>query len=109
MPSTDAPRGAAASRSAEPPRWHSGLRLLLAIVGGYGWTALATAFLSRFLPLDPLEAVTAATLASFAIYATLILTIVHARQLMRAALIMALSAAAMAVPLWLQIATGGRL
>lgn len=109
MQGTDAPRGASARASAEPPRWHIGLRLLLAIVGGYGWTALATAFLARFLPLSALEATIAATLASFAIYAVLILCVVHARRLARAALLMALSAAAMAGPLWIAIVTEGRL
>lgn len=109
MQTTGSRRTAAAPRHIEPPGWHVALRLLLAIPAGYGWTALATGFLARFLPLSALEATTAATLASFGIYAALIVWIVHARHLGRAALLMALSAAAMAGPLWISILLEGRL
>ncbi|MBY8824030.1 hypothetical protein K7G82_17120 [Sphingomonas colocasiae] len=85
------------------------MRLLLAIPLGYGWTALATASLARFLPLPALEATIAATLASFGIYAALIVWIFHAQHPGRAALLMALSAAAMAGPLWISILLEGRL
>ncbi|KRE89505.1 hypothetical protein ASG87_04040 [Frateuria sp. Soil773] len=49
------------------------LRTLAATFGGYAIAALCTALLPRLLPLPRNEAVVAATLLSFAIYATVVL------------------------------------
>ncbi|PWR26008.1 iron transporter [Zavarzinia aquatilis] len=46
-----------------------GLRALAALPVGYALAALATAALARHLPLDADQAVLAATMASFAIFA----------------------------------------
>ncbi len=109
MQTIGAHRPASTLGNRKSSRWHVALRLLLAIPAGYGWTALATGFLARVLPLPALEATIAATLASFAIYAAIIVWIVHTRYLGRATLLMALTAAAMAGSLWIAIAVEGRL
>jgi hypothetical protein len=109
MQTTGAHLPASTLENRKSSRWHAALRLLLAIPAGYGWTALATGFLARVLPLPALEATIAATLASFALYAAIIVWVVHARYVGRAALLMALTAAAMAGSLWIAIAGQGRL
>ncbi|MFE1599244.1 iron transporter [Methylobacterium sp. ID0610] len=59
-------------------------RILLAAGGGYGIAALATALLSLTLPLARAEAVTAATLLSFAVMIGVVVFVFAARSLLRA-------------------------
>jgi hypothetical protein len=61
--------------------WHTASRIRLALLsrvlaaaaGGYGLAAAASIFLSRVLPMPQADAVLAATLISFAVYAAAIL------------------------------------
>jgi hypothetical protein len=78
-----------------------GGRLLLAALGGYAVAALATALLAVSLPGKKAEAVSAATLVSFAIMAAAIIWVFAARTLARAALVLAITASAMICALWL--------
>jgi hypothetical protein len=84
-------------------------RAVAAIPGGYAVTSLAVALLARHLPLAPSEAVTAATLASFAIYAVVILLVFSARRTLTVWLWMSGAAAILGATLWLSIHLGGRL
>ena len=63
-------------------------RVVLAVGGGYGIAALATILLSLTLPLPRAEAVTAATLASFAVMVGVVVVAFAARSLGRAAAIL---------------------
>jgi hypothetical protein len=60
-------------------------RIVLAALGGYAVAAVATAFLSLSMPLAQSEAVTAATLASFAVMALVVCWVFAARSLLVAA------------------------
>lgn len=62
-------------------------RVVLATGGGYEVAALATALLSLILPMPRAEAVTTATLASFAIMVGIVVVVFAARSLWRAAAI----------------------
>lgn len=62
-------------------------RVVLAIAGGYAVAALATALLSLVLPMPRAEAVTTATLLSFAIMVGIVVVAFAARSLGRAAAI----------------------
>jgi hypothetical protein len=75
-------------------------RVLLAALGGYAVAALATALLALILPIPRAEAVSAATLVSFAIMAAAVLWVFAARTLARAALGLGLTASGLAVALW---------
>lgn len=84
-------------------------RALVAGVGGYLIAALATSLLPRLLPMARSEAVIAATLLSFAIYAGVVLWAFAAARAARmwlwvTGIVVVLSAAN-----WLAIAVGGRL
>lgn len=81
-------------------------RVLLALVGGYALAALATAVLSLTLPLDPAEAVTAATLFSFTVMAVAVLYVFAARSLRVATLWLAVPISALGLGLWLLMRTG---
>ncbi|GJE16085.1 iron transporter [Methylobacterium marchantiae] len=83
-------------------------RTLLAIFGGYGLAAIATAFLSLTLPLDRSEAVASATLASFAIMAGAVIWVFSARSLGRAAIGLALPALCLGAGLWLALGSAGQ-
>jgi hypothetical protein len=76
-------------------------RVVLAAVGGYAVAALATALGSVTLPLPRAEAVSAATLASFAVMAAAVIFVFAARSLGRAALGLGGVAALLAAGLWL--------
>ena len=85
-------------------------RVVLATGGGYGLAALATALLSLVLPLARAEAVTAATLLSFALMLGIVVYVFAARSLARAALSMAFLAGLLGGALWLALRmseTGG--
>ncbi|GJE57133.1 iron transporter [Methylobacterium thuringiense] len=81
-------------------------RVLLAIVGGYALAALATAVLSLTLPLEPAEAVTAATLLSFTVMAVVVLFVFAARSLRVATLWLALPVGALSLGLWVLMRAG---
>ncbi len=76
-------------------------RLLLAVVGGYTVAALASGWLALALPGARAEAVSTATLASFAIMAAAVIWVFAARTLGRAALVMGLVATLLSAALWL--------
>jgi hypothetical protein len=100
-------------RSGAGSAWRARLdvaaRAVAAVPGGYAVTSLAVALLARHLPLSPSEAVTAATLASFAIYAVVILLAFSARRTATVWLWMSGAAAVLGAALWLSIHLGGRL
>lgn len=52
------------------PVWDVPLRILTASLGGYALTAATTALLARLLPGSPLETAMAATILSFALFAS---------------------------------------
>jgi hypothetical protein len=79
-------------------------RVLLAAFGGYGVAAIATGLLAVSLPGPRAEAVSAATLASFAIMAVAVIWVFAARTLAEAALVLTVLAALLAAALW---AAGG--
>lgn len=76
-------------------------RVLLAVFGGYAVAALATALLALILPGSRAEAVSAGTLASFAIMAGAVIWVFAARTLGRAAVILGLTALLLIGALWL--------
>lgn len=76
-------------------------RVALATVGGYGIAALATAFLSLTLPLTRSEAVTAATLLSFAVMAGVVVLVFAMRSLLRATVAVLSVALGFGAGLWL--------
>jgi Ca2+/Na+ antiporter len=84
-------------------------RALGAIAGGYVVTSLAVACLARTLPMAPAEASIAATLASFAIFAVIILAAFSARSVLRLWLWLGGAMLVLGAGLWLSIVTGGRL
>ena len=83
-------------------------RIVLATVGGYGVAALATGLLALILPGSRAEAVSAATLLSFAIMAAAVIWVFAARTLAVATLTLGALAALLTAVLWLAGAlTGG--
>ncbi|UMY17366.1 iron transporter [Methylobacterium organophilum] len=81
-------------------------RIALAALGGYGLAALLTALLSLTLPLDRAEAVTASTLASFAVMALAVLYVFSARSLKAATIGLGLPLLGLGAALWLALSTG---
>ena len=83
-------------------------RVTLAAFGGYGVAALATGLLALILPGPKAEAVSAATLLSFAIMAAAVIWVFAARTLTVAALALSALAVLLTAALWLAGAlTGG--
>ncbi|SDM75148.1 hypothetical protein SAMN05216360_103283 [Methylobacterium phyllostachyos] len=76
-------------------------RVILAAAGGYTVAALASGWLALVLPGARAEAVSAATIASFAIMAAAAVWVFAARTLSRAVLGLSLVAALLTVGLWL--------
>ncbi len=54
-------------------RWMVASRVLIAAVGGYALTSVATIFLALVWPLPKAQAVMAATMLSFALYAIVVI------------------------------------
>ncbi|AWN52665.1 iron transporter [Methylobacterium sp. 17Sr1-1] len=79
-------------------------RVVLAAGGGYAIAALATALLSLVLPMPRAEAVTTATLLSFAVMVGIVVAVFAARSVGRAAVIVGVLALVLGAALWL--ATG---
>ena len=90
-------------------RLHVLARAIAAIIGGYVVTALAVACLARLLPMRPAEASIAATLASFAIYAGIIVAIFWAKSMLRVCMGLGSALLLLGAALYLSILTGGRL
>ncbi|MDQ0143446.1 DUF3649 domain-containing protein [Cupriavidus necator] len=69
-----------------PWRYRAGVgaRAVAAIAGGYALAALATAVLALYLPMARQDAVTTATLLSFAIYAGAVVWVFAVRSAWRA-------------------------
>lgn len=68
-------------------RWSVAARTLAGTLGAYGVTALATVALSLILAafgMNRAEAVTAATLGSYALFAVVAMTVFHAKSALRA-------------------------
>lgn len=84
-------------------------RVFTAVVAGYAFTSLLTAFVARFLPLTTIEKTIAATLSSFAVFAALIILTFSVRRLALLWLYLVPAAIVLAVPLWWSIAAEGRL
>lgn len=80
-------------------------RVALAAGGGYGIAALATALLSLTLPMTRSEAVTTATLLSFAVIAGFVVLVFAMRTFLRAFLTVAATGLVLGGLLWL--AMGG--
>lgn len=76
------------------------LQVAGAVLGSYVVTALATAWLARVLPLATTEAVFAATLSSFALYAILVMVAIAMRSVLRLWLGLLVASALLAVALW---------
>jgi len=76
-------------------------RVVLAIFGGYAIAGLATALGAILLPLPRAEAVSAATLASFAVMAAAVIYVFAAPTLLRASASLGGCAALLAAGLWL--------
>ena len=76
-------------------------RVVLAAGGGYAVAALATALLSVTLPLPRSEAVTAATLLSFAILAGVVVIVFALRSLRHAAAAVLGAVLVLGAGLWL--------
>ncbi|GJD62076.1 iron transporter [Methylobacterium frigidaeris] len=75
-------------------------RVVLAAGGGYAVAGLATALLSLTLPMPRAEAVTTATLLSFAVMVGIVVVVFAARSLGRAAAIIGGLALVLGVALW---------
>jgi len=68
-------------------RWLAAARVVAGTLGAYGVTALSTVALSKLLirlGIAPVEAVTGATLASFALFSVAAMAVFHAHSVARA-------------------------
>jgi len=90
-------------------RWTVAARALAAIPLNYLLTSIVVGLLARHLPLNPVEASAAATLASFAIFAVIAMAVFQARSAGRAWLWMAGATLVLGGLLALSIHLGGRL
>lgn len=84
-------------------------RAVAGILGGYVVTALAASLAARHLPLAPSEAVTTTILASFLIYAVIVLSVFAAKSTLKVWLWIGGAIVALGLGLWWSILTGGRL
>lgn len=64
-------------------RWLVASRVAAAVLGGYALTSAATLVVAQLLPLPRAQAVLAATMLSFAVYAAVVLWTFHAPSLKR--------------------------
>lgn len=91
-------------------RWSVASRVLAASVGGYAFTSLMTIAVSLLLPLAgmPLaSAVLTATMASFLVWAGIVMAVFHARSATRAWAWMAGAAVPLGLIVW-QLLPGAR-
>lgn len=82
-------------------------RVVLAALGGYAVAALSTGLLALVLPMPRSEAVTTATLLSFAVMVAVVVGVFAVRSLGRAALLVAGLALPLAAGLWLAQSLAG--
>lgn len=75
-------------------------RVLAASIGGYAVVSLLTVAWSLLLPLPRPTAVVAATMASFAVYAAVVMAVFSVRTATRAWLVLAAAALPAAVVVW---------
>ena len=68
------------SRSASNNRWGIASRVLAALVGGYAVAYAVTAFLAVYLPLARPDRVVFSSLASFAVWAAVVIYVFAARS-----------------------------
>lgn len=83
--------------------WPLMARILAAVVGGYALTSLMTLLATLVLPLlgvSRAEALHAATMAAFLLYAAIILAVFHASSARRAWACLTGAAASAALMLW---------
>ena len=90
-------------------RLHVLARAVAAIIGGYVVTGLAVACLARLLPMRAAEASIAATLASFAIYASIVVTAFSTRSMLRVWIGLSGALLLLGAGLYLSILMGGGL
>jgi len=90
-------------------RLHVLARAIAAIIGGYVVTGLVVACLARLLPMRAAEASIAATLASFAIYAGIVVTVFSTRSMLRVWIGLGGALLLLGAGLYLSILAGGRL
>lgn len=76
-------------------------RAVAAVFGGYALAALCTIFLSRVLPLPVADAVLAATMLSFIVYALAVIWVFATATAVRAWAGLAAGALPMAAAVWL--------
>jgi len=99
-----------AARKAQKAAWPDvALRTMAAVPLNYVCTALLTVLLARILPGSPAQASIAATLFTFAIFASIAMAAFAVRSVTKLWLALIAVAAAAALADWLLIATGGRL
>jgi hypothetical protein len=102
-PTADPSSPAAVAGSARRPLVGGAARTLAGTLGAYGLTVQATVVLSFVLALGGMnraEAVIAATLASFAIFAAIAMAVFHARSASRACLWLVGTAIPLALLQW---------
>ena len=75
-------------------------RIVLAVFGGYGLAGLTTTALALTVPMSRADAVSTATMLSFAVYAAAVLWTLGARRLTTAALGLLLPALALGGLVW---------
>lgn len=94
---------AVSARTAPTPAYRAAVlgRVLLAALGGYAVAALATGLFALVLPMPRSEAVTTATLLSFAVMVAVVVAVFAARSLARAAALVLGLGAPLAGGLWL--------
>ncbi len=91
---------AVASTDTARRRWSVASRTAAAVIGGYALTSLLTLALSLLLPVLGMarpEALLAATVASFLVYAAVIMAAFHARSAARAWAMIAIAAVPAAI------------
>lgn len=100
---------AVSARTAPTPAYRAAVlgRVLLAALGGYAVAALATGLFALVLPMPRSEAVTTATLLSFAVMVAVVVAVFAARSLARAAALVLGLGAPLAGGLWLAGAFAG--
>lgn len=93
-----------AARSTARYRWGVLFRVLLAVPGGYGVSALACALLAHALvalgAMDRAPAVLLASLSGFVLYTAVVLWAFHVQRLQRVAAMLLGAGVLLAVALW---------
>lgn len=88
-------------------RWAVASRVAAAMLGGYALTSAATVLVSLLWPIPQAQAVMAATMLSFTVYALVIIWAFHAASIKRVWAVMLIGTAALSALAWLLGAGGG--